>query len=154
MADNFTLLSTYYPLAKEKHERAAEIMGPVAIQWLRDEDYPEGCIDEETPLNSSISTRIEFDRGGIWFVHGETADSYLVALLISALRKEFAGKDDKPFVFGYCFMCSKPRIDEFGGGAYAILPDGKVLHCNPEDTVLGQANTILLRRRNSQRRKR
>jgi hypothetical protein len=152
VADNFTLMSTLYPLKKEQYERAAAVMGPAIIAWLKASDL-DAFIDEEAPLNSSFSTRIVFneDGSGIWFAHDESSDPDLVAEIISALQKEFKAKET--FVFSYCYTCSRARVGEFGGGAYAVLPDGKILHCDPENLVSGRANTILLKRKNARWRK-
>jgi len=139
MANNYTLMSTFYPLEKGQSSRAAEVMGPALCKYLRENDYPEGCIDEERPL-SGAPMKIEITDLGVWFAHEEDADPGLVANLVSALQKAFSPKEGgKPFVFSYCYACSKPRVGEFGGGAYAVLPDGEILHSDPRDVVLKRA---------------
>lgn len=141
MANNYTLLSTFYPLRPDQLEEAKKVLREAAIAWVKPEDYPF-CdpVEEDEASWKQLPGRIELEGSGIWFGHDEDADPWLVANLISALQKAFSPKEGgKPFVFSYCYACSKPRVDEFGGGAYAVLPDGEILHSDPRDVVLKRA---------------
>lgn len=74
----------------------------------------EGTEDEEQPLGVQVT----FEADGIWFYHDESIDVENLAMLVQALLDEL--EIDAPFVFSWSYTCSKPRLDEFGGGACAL----------------------------------
>lgn len=153
MGCNWAYLKVFYPLDEAHHDEAGKLMGRVVIKWLRDHGAGN-CVNKRAPLKSTMPVELYFDDRkdagscGIQFSHADetVADPGLVAALISALQKRFAGKDGAPFVFSYA---GDVMEDEFYGGAFAVLPDGRILHCDPEETILGQANAILLRQKNA-----
>jgi hypothetical protein len=129
MANDYTQLSTLYPLKPDQVDEAKKILRDATVAWIEAEDYPFGDEEEKGEPWRRLPGRLEFMDEGIWFAHDESADPGFVADLVSALQKKFS--TGQPFYFEYCIWCSKPRLDEFCGGAYAILPDGKIIHVNP-----------------------
>jgi len=117
MANNYILLSTVYPLnglSEEEAEKAIREAQKVIATQLGYDDDDEYDIGLYT---------IEGDE--VWFRHDESADAEGVAEAIS--RLQVATKATKPFIFSYCYECSKARPDEFGGGAVGIMPDGEIV---------------------------
>lgn len=55
---------------------------------------------------------------GVWICHDESMNTDHAEMLVKALVEEL----DLPgiFVCSWAYVCSKPRIDEFGGGAFAV----------------------------------
>lgn len=156
MPGDFVYLDVFYLLDKKHHREAAKLMGVAVIQWLQHNGMAH-CVEKKAPLNSAMPVEIYFHSGGdqslgIHFSHADenVADSGLVAELIAVLQKRFAGKNGLPFVFSYCGDAGK---GEFWGGAYAVLPDGTIFHCDPEVAVLGRANAALLKQKNAASRR-
>ena len=54
----------------------------------------------------------------MWFSADECIDTTQVAIFAQALLDEL--EIDEPFCFSWAYTCSKPRIDEFGGGACKV----------------------------------
>lgn len=139
MANNYTLTSTLYPLKEEDKERVESIIKAFAKEYIAEEegldvnDLPE---DEEGYLPFAY----QLESKGLWMCHNESANPDAIADLISKLQVELEA--DKPFVFSYCFECSKPRVDEFGGGSLAIMPDGSVHHAGTSEDALNKANDL------------
>lgn len=55
---------------------------------------------------------------GIWFYVNESGSPEHVAFIAEKLVDEF--EIDEPFASSWSYTCSKPRIDEFGGGAFVV----------------------------------
>jgi hypothetical protein len=71
----------------------------------------------------------EFEDEGLW-IHddGESIDVEHVAILAQRLLDEL--EIDEPFVFSWAYTCSKPRVDEFGGGACAVRRGKDPIWCD------------------------
>jgi len=154
MPGDFVYLDVVYPLDKKYHREAAKLMGVAVIQWLQHNGMAH-CVEKKAPLNAAMPVEIQFCSKGhsyVWFSHADenVADSGLVVELIAVLQKRFAGKNGLPFVFSYCGDAGE---GEFWGGAYAVLPDGTIFHCDPEVAVLGRANAALLKQKNAASRR-
>jgi len=125
MANNYTLASFVYPLDELTEEQAEEIINK-RLAEIAEED---GWDDPEDVCFGNM----EFEGSEIWFSHDETFDPEIVVSLISCLQQ--AKKSAKVFSFGYCYTCDKARVDEFGGGAFAVNPDGEIFHVSPVEAV-------------------
>mgnify|MGYP003589551477 CR=1 FL=1 len=55
---------------------------------------------------------------GVWFHVEESGNTDHVEAIARALLEEL--EMDEPFVCSWAYTCSKPRIDEFGGGAMVV----------------------------------
>ena len=103
MANNYCELSAMLEVPADKLEQAKAICLRVE-QKLEEEDY--------------CNAVWEVERDGIWFHHDESADPDHVAEIARAVIEEL--ELDEPFYCSWAYTCSKPRIDEFGGGAFVI----------------------------------
>ena len=138
MANNYTMSSTLYRLTPDQVERAEEIIEKVGKQnageWERIKPEDEGYAE----LEPQIEFEYEIRDDGLWIYFEESCNPDFIADVISELQVEF--KADKPFTFSYCYECSKPRLDEFGGGSFCIMPDGKQYHTGSQQDALERAN--------------
>lgn len=105
MANNYTLTSSMLPIPAEKMKLAVAV-----------------CEDAElelTDLDGYCGIDWRAEENGIWFYDDESATiehlEYMAGAVIEALEI------DEPFYCSWAYTCSKPRIDEFGGGAFAIV---------------------------------
>ena len=135
MANNYCLSSTIYPLTEDQKKRAEEIIHEVGIknaaEWDGIKPGDEGYDDLEPQVEFAYDMN---DRDGIWMHHDESVNPDLMADVIARFQVEF--KATKPFCFEYCCECSKPRVDEFAGGSFCIMPDGSQYHSgNREDSL-------------------
>jgi hypothetical protein len=93
------------PVPKGKLDKAREIVKRV-IQELEDgEDDYCGCL-------------VDVVDEGVWFHTDESINTDHVEIIARQLIDEL--KLDTPFFCSWAYTCSKPRIDEFGGGAFVI----------------------------------
>lgn len=104
MANNYCESSSKLRLKPEELEKAGLIVARV-LGELEAED--EGI---------SVVAVVEDD--GVWFYHEESINPEHVVRIAQALLDEL--EIDEPFVFSWSYTCSKPRFDEFGGGACKI----------------------------------
>lgn len=106
MANNYCETSSFLPIPVELKDEARAIAFRVD-QELRDDPESECC---------DIVWEIEDD--GIWFHGDESANVEHMEQIARAVIEEL--ELDKPFYASWAYTCSKPRIDEFGGGALVI----------------------------------
>jgi len=137
MANNYTLTSTLYPLTSEQHKRAEEIIEEVGKENAASCEGIKPGDEGYDDLESQVEFEYKSEGKGIWMYHEESANPDQMADVISRFQVEF--KADKPFVFSYCCECSKPRLDEFGGGTFAIMPDGSQYHAGTQEDALEKA---------------
>ena len=107
MANNYTESSSKLQLTLEQSKQAQAIIDAARAAYMAldpDESEPTGCFDLEDDC--------------VWMYHDESIDVEFVAFLAQALLEAF--EIDEPFVFSWSYTCSKPRLDEFGGGACAV----------------------------------
>ena len=113
MATHFQDSSSFLSLNEDQLEKAHEI-----IDRVREElkDDPEegycGCqaIVESQPRSS---------RNGVWFHGVESINITHVEKIARAIIEEL--EVNEPFFSSYSYHCSEPVVDEFGGGAFAIM---------------------------------
>jgi hypothetical protein len=104
MANNYCESSSKLYLKPEQLEQAWKIVARIESEF-EDEDEPLGV-------------EIEVEDDGVWFYHDESINPDHMAVVVQALLDEL--EIDEPFCFSWSYTCSKPRIDEFGGGACAL----------------------------------
>jgi hypothetical protein len=83
---------------------------------------------------------IETEHPGIWF-HGD--ESINVEHLERTARALVEKLKLKPFFCSWAYTCSKPRIDEFGGGAFAIVRGKDTIWCDALQNILTRTERIL-----------
>lgn len=104
MANNYTESSSKLHFKKEDAERATVIIDREISKIEEDEGW---C---------GVDATVEED--GVWFCGDETVNAEHLAQIAQALLDEL--EIDEPFIFSWCYRCSKTRIDAFGGGACAM----------------------------------
>ena len=115
MANNYTLFSSMLNIeTPDEREWAAREL---------DNRYEAGDAD----------FNFEFDAKGLWIYSEESGDIEHVALFVQDFLDEF--HPDRCWWFSWANTCSKPRIDEFGGGACFVT-------ANEIDWINGQTWAI------------
>jgi len=102
MANNYTNISFIVPCS----EVAAEtLIGAIETQ--------------EEAGDYGLSIHAELDDDGVWICHDESAD---IEQLVEILQEWLAEPEGRPKFVGFEFaqVCSKPRLNEFGGGAVVV----------------------------------
>ena len=109
MADNYCESSSFITVPMEQLDDAYNIL--VRVQEELENDEFEGYV--------GFSAHIERqdDHHGVW-IHDESVNPDHVETLVKALVEEL--KLPGIHVVSWAYTCSKPRIDEFGGGAFAV----------------------------------
>lgn len=106
MANNYTELSCKLELEENQIEQAQSIVDRVCEEIENDPE--EGYMGIEIMVKSD----------GIWFFSEEDGNPDTVERMVKALLEEL--EIDEPFCFSWSHTCSKPRLDEFGGGACSV----------------------------------
>jgi hypothetical protein len=93
-------------IPEDKIAQAKEIMKRIDAEL--EEDSEEGCVGYVADVKD----------GGVWIRSDESINTDHAESLVKALVEEL----DLPgiFVCSWSCTCSKLRIDEFGGGAFAV----------------------------------
>jgi hypothetical protein len=104
MANNYCSSSSFMEIPKEKMQKAMDLCVKITTEIANSED---GC----------CNVCWESQEDGIWFYDDE---EYInidhLAEIADKLIEEL--KIEEPFFASWSYTCSKPRIDEFGGGAF------------------------------------
>ena len=121
MANNYTQFSTAVVIPPDKAEFVLAAIvkalreflkeGQKTGVYLRDTDLVE---DNEIFLSLG-GTEIVMEPGQVW-IHGDECGDIDVAILVIETIQAVL-QLDTPHVFSWAYTCSKPRLDEFGGGA-------------------------------------
>lgn len=112
MANNYCQFSGGFSIKKDQAAKVDEIIARVEKEFEADENY--GRIQCDTEIEP------EGDKLFVW-IHdnGEYGIPDHAEGMARAIIEEL--KIDKPFILSWAFTCSKPRIDNFGGGAFCII---------------------------------
>jgi hypothetical protein len=137
MANNYCLSSTIYPLTPDQYERAEKIIEEVGRENEAALSGFEPGTEDYNECEPCIEFQYQFESEGIWVYFCESVNVEMMADVFSRFQVEF--KAEKPFCFEYCYECSKPRVDEFGGGSFCIMPDGSQHHAGSRDDALQKA---------------
>lgn len=106
MADNYCQSSSQLNIPEDKIGRAQEIVDR-AVKRIEEESEEEYC-----------GCQVKVEEDGVWFHADESINLEHVEIIAKALVNEL--EIDAPFYCSWAFTCSKPRIDEFGGGAFVV----------------------------------
>lgn len=109
MANYYCQSSSFISIPEEKIPQAKEVLKRIEHYLIDDSD--EGY----------CGFTAEFEGGGVWIYGEESVNEIHMELLVKALVQDL----DLPgvHVCSWAYTCSKPRIDEFGGGAFAVQKD-------------------------------
>lgn len=112
-------------IPQDKVEQAKEIMARIEAEIEADPE--EGYVGYEADLEAD----------GVWIRHDESINTEHAERLVKALVEEL----DLPgiIVCSWSYTCSKPRIDEFGGGAFAVQKGRDTIWIDAASEALRQA---------------
>lgn len=105
MANNYCEMSA---LLKYPTDRKEDVLGIIEI-----------AVNEIEASGDPVGVAIEVLPAGVWFYSEESADVDHVEHVTRALVDGL--EIDEPFYCSWAYTCSKPRIDEFGGGCFVIV---------------------------------
>ena len=126
MANSYYESSSFLTVPKEKLQEAETIIKRIEAEL---ENGDEGVCE--------CSATIKGD--GVWFRGQETINVEHVAEIAGALIEEL--EIDEPFFCSWAYTCDKPRIDEFGGGAFVIKRGYETYWCDARSQVEQQLET-------------
>lgn len=124
MADIHCQSSSFILLPNNKTELAREIVKREQIESERYDDY---CIPE-----------VEIAPDGVWIYNQqENFDPYGAEILVRKLVEELDLSG--VHVVSWAYTCTKPRIDHFGGSAFAVKKGCDTLWIDAGDEARKQA---------------
>jgi hypothetical protein len=124
MANNYTQSSSMLEIPKDKLEQAILIVKRVKQEL---ENSEEGYVGFEA----------FFECASLWIRDdGKNFAADHVTLLVQSLLDDL--QIDAPFVFSWANTCSKPRVDEFNGGACLVRRGKDPIWCDPINEVCRQ----------------
>jgi len=122
MSNNYTQFSTAVIIPPDKVEfvmaailaalREFLVEGRVRGNYLEDTELV--LVDNEYRAHLG-GTEIVSEPGQIWIYGEESGDIEVAICAIETIQTVL--QLDTPHVFSWAYTCSKPRLDEFGGGA-------------------------------------
>lgn len=126
MANNYQESSSFLSVPKEKLPEAKEIIDRIVAELENSEDEPCGCSADVEGLAGNIPC-------GVWFHGDESINVEHVAMIARELVECL--ELNEPFFCSWAYTCSKPRIDEFGGGAFVIKRGYETYWCDARNHV-------------------
>lgn len=93
------------PIPDGKEKQAQEIINRISEELDKTEGY------------SGYDASIEGNK--VWIRHEESINQEHVNALVNALVEEL--EIDDPVTVSWAYTCSKPRVGEFGGGAFVVV---------------------------------
>lgn len=124
MANNCCESSSFMNLDADQIERAQEIVDAAIAEMRRAEDE-----DNADPLGVVVEVRDD----GVWFHYEESFNPDHAEMIARALVNGL--EIDEPFYCSWAYTCSKPRIDEFGGGAFVLKRGYETYWCDAMNHV-------------------
>lgn len=129
MANNYTESSSFLPIPPDKLEMARVIIDRVTTSIKTD---PDGC--------EYCGCDAEVQGDGVWFHGDESVNPEHIEKIARALIEELDLPG--PFYCSWANTCSKPRIDEFGGGAFVLAKGVPTIWCDARCEVERQYNEL------------
>jgi hypothetical protein len=105
MADNYCQSSTLIEIEPGKIEQAKAVVHGV-------------CEKLEGGEDGYVGFMVDVEEKGVWIREEDSINHEHVESLIRALVEEL--QLDGIYVCSWAYTCSKQRVDEFGGGAFAV----------------------------------
>lgn len=107
-------------IPEDKIERAAEIVSRKVAEIRAGDDWVCEC-------------KADVQSDGVWFHADESLNPDHVEQIARALVEEL--ELDEPFCMSWAYLCGKPRLGEFGGGAFGIRRGHPTVWCDAMHTV-------------------
>ncbi len=135
MANNYQETSSFLNIPPDKIHLARSICSRVE---------EEIC---ETDEGGYCNCEWSIEPDGVWFKADESFDPDHVEQIARALVEEL--DLDGYFLCSWCYLCSKPRVDEFGGGAFILAKGMPTYWVSPQyDCIKHYENSSLRRHQN------
>lgn len=98
-------------------------------------------VNELETKGDNVDLQCEFDDAGIWIYGEEYVSPEQVEYIVSRVQNEL--ELDETFIFSYAYTCSKMRVDEFGGGAFACRRGYPTQWCDAYSTVVSRMKALV-----------
>ena len=121
MANNYTDSSSWLDLPIDKLEDARQIILRVTQELEQDDSQGNYC-------GCAADIENHGEKFGVWFHGDESLNPEHVEKFARALVEELDLRG--PFYCTWANTCSKPRIDEFGGGAFVLAKGVPTIWCD------------------------
>jgi hypothetical protein len=130
MADNYSQTSFMVPTKNdEQRDWLVAVFGGMDRVQAGDgsaaanlhEEVISIAIDREYDFENGYTPNWRVENDGIWVHADESIDVDLMVVILQAYLKKF--HPNSSIGFQWADTCSKPRLDEFGGGAVYIAAD-------------------------------
>jgi hypothetical protein len=108
MANNFTESSSFLAIKEDQIPLVQDIIDRVTAEIVADEDESGGY----------LGCTVDVQPNGVYFGGEESCNVDQVAQIAKKIVEDL--KIDEPFFCSWAYTCSKPRVDEFGGGAFVV----------------------------------
>jgi len=131
MADNYKGSSSFLDVPLDKIDLVQGIIDKASKKLEAEDGFVH--IDYNIEKNTE-------GRTGVWFYSERYANPEHVEHLAKAIIETL--KLTKPFYCSWAYTCSKPRIDEFGGGAFCVRLGKKTIWVNAMNEVINRSLTI------------
>jgi len=117
MADNYLQYSAQITdLTIEERKWLQSKIDLIDAHESEDEREDDFNVDSDENYGSLV-----LEKNDLWLYSDEFGDPAAVADFVQAFLKKF--RPDACFTFEWACTCSKPRLEEFGGGAVFITAD-------------------------------
>lgn len=126
MANNYTESSSWLSIPADKVEAANAIIERVIAKLENDEGEWGYC-------GCAADLEKHDDQHGVWFHGDENVIPEHVEEIARALVEELDLPG--PFYCSWANTCSKPRIDEFSGGAFVLAKGVPTMWCDARSKV-------------------
>ena len=127
MANNYCESSSFIKIDPGYIEQAGDIVTRVLAEF---EETDEGC-----------GIIVDVEEHGVFIRGEETFNAEQAAVLVKALVEELSLEGVR--MCSWAYTCSKPRIDEFGGGAFAVVKGQDTIFIDAASEVFNRAIALL-----------
>lgn len=140
MANNYCQSSSFLDIPSDKISKAREILETAEIKAAKQLCVKYG--EDESEYESYTSRAdVEIKDDGAWIGSDESFDPEYAEAIARELVEQL--ELDGVFECSWACTCSKPRIDEFSGGAFAIVRGHPTIWCDATSHVQTLADAIL-----------
>lgn len=108
MANNYLLFSEFIPVKDQKQQA-----------WIAHE-IEHSLAGDDDDMSDAPCCLWEIEADGVWVHSDESGDVDALCDVVSRWMQTFGIKE--PWTMEWAETCSKPRINEFGGGAAVVYP--------------------------------
>jgi len=114
---------------------AASLQNEKFVSWCAERDIDNVADDVDTwpSFRWSFDDPTQTEPWTMWIHNDESGVPEHVAAMVQAFFKHF--HIDSTFTLTWAETCSKPRVDEFSGGGFIVLPFGEDVRWSMPDTL-------------------